>query len=149
MEPRQEAMLEEWKEIRESLRYFGRKRFAQLTVFIAASGFMFDHALANPQAPTTLGVGIAGIVLTVTFYVMERSAVGTWRGFVKRGKIIEEALGHLELMTKFRLEERHQWFSGTAATYRLYEFVCLAWLTVVVRWFLLWLGPGASRPIGV
>lgn len=39
---RREILLAEWKDVRESLRYFGNKRFAQITVFVAANGFLFN-----------------------------------------------------------------------------------------------------------
>ena len=46
----EEILLEEWKEVRTRLRHFGSKRFVQLTVFIAAAGFMFTELL-KPTAP--------------------------------------------------------------------------------------------------
>jgi hypothetical protein len=45
----EQILIQEWKEIRETLRYFGNKRFAQLTVFIAANGFLLDSYLAAPR----------------------------------------------------------------------------------------------------
>ena len=49
-----EILLEEWKEVRTTLRHFASKRFAQLTVFIAAAGFMFSELLppATPHPPS-------------------------------------------------------------------------------------------------
>lgn len=119
-------LLEEWKEIRETLRYFGNKRFAQLTVFIAASGFMLDAFLGRTDATTRLALSVVGVILAALFLVMELSSVAYWNRFADRGKEIERATGSLELMTSYRPQERI--LSATNATYALYGGVILLWL---------------------
>ena len=73
-----EILLEEWKEVRTSLRHFGSKRFAQLTVFIAAAGFMFAELL-KPAAPHP-AVRVLGIVFPLLFLLMEISSVRLLQG---------------------------------------------------------------------
>src|SRR5580704_9471440 len=100
-----EILLEEWKDIRETLRYFGNKRFAQLTVFLVAEG----AAISAFLKPTTTShhhvFQIAGLILAVLFYMMERSFVRYWKKFAERGEAIESQLPQLELMTKYRPKE--------------------------------------------
>lgn len=119
-------LLEEWKEIRETLRYFGNKRFAQLTVFIAASGFMLDAFLGRTDATARIALSVVGVLFAFLFLVMEISSVRYWNRFADRGKKIEEDAGTLELMTSYRPRERI--VSATHATYALYGGVILLWL---------------------
>ncbi len=95
-----EILVTEWPDIRDSLRAFGNKRFAQLTVFMAATGFMFDGFLKQTERAPRLALTIVGIVLGVLFLVMEISAVRYWDqrafffgcGRAKRGSITTRAL---------------------------------------------------------
>jgi hypothetical protein len=121
-----EILLEEWKDIRETLRYFGNKRFAQLTVFLVAEG----AAISAFLKPTTTShhhvFQIAGLILAVLFYMMERSFVRYWKKFAERGEAIESQLPQLELMTKYRPKEGS--FGATSATYTVYFLVAVFWL---------------------
>jgi hypothetical protein len=134
-------LLEEWKEIRESLRYFGNKRFAQLTVFIAASGFMLDAFLSRPALWPRLALSLVGLVLAALFLLMERSSVRYWKRFAERAVGIEWAtdarLGNrgqrmdgptnsLWLMRSYR--PRPGPLSATTATYAVYWGVILLWI---------------------
>lgn len=123
MDESKQILLEEWKEIRESLRYFGNKRFSQLTVFIAVNGFMFD---AFFKQPNRLPLQIVGVVIGFLFLVMEYSSVKYWSAFATRGEAIEKEIGHLQLMTKHRPHEK--WMSATNATYIIYWGIVLLWL---------------------
>jgi hypothetical protein len=125
-----DILLEEWKDIRETLRYFGNKRFAQLTVFIAVSGFMFDSFLKRPGLNRSWLVPGVGMVFGVLFIVMETSSVRYWRKFAERGKTIEQDIGHLELMSRFRPANRL--FTSTNATYMVYLGVVLLWFFLLL-----------------
>ena len=125
-----EILLAEWQEIRESLRYFGNKRFAQLTVFIAANGFLVNAIYAafrdGQRLKTTpaLTAALIGLVVTVLFYVQEKSSVDYFTTFLERGKQLERELELLELMTHHRPRADR----GTRATFWLYKTVGLLWL---------------------
>lgn len=126
MDDKTQVLLEEWKEIRESLRYFGNKRFAQLTVFIAASGFMFENFLRNAHSAGSAFLPVVGVAVGALFVAMELSSVRYWTEFANRGKKIEQDIGYLELMTHYRPKQRI--FSATNATYVIYVGVVLLWV---------------------
>lgn len=117
--------LEEWKEIRESLRYFGNKRFAQLTVFIAATGFMLNALFDQTDQRSLFVVRIIGICLSILFFVMEKRTVEYIDAFVKRGEQIEVELQHIQLIHK---RPKKRIVSGTIATYFLYGLVLSFWV---------------------
>lgn len=125
-----EILLAEWREIRESLRYFGNKRFAQLTVYIAANGFLVNALYAalkdgHPLSTTpALTAALIGLVLTVVFYIHEQSSVDYFTKFLERGRALERELGVIELMSKHRPKADR----GTRATFWLYEAVGLLWI---------------------
>ena len=122
-----EILLAEWKEIRESLRYFGNKRFTQLTVFIAATGFMVKGFFDQNNRRSLLVIGIMGIILSILFLLMEKRTAEYIDAFIARGKKVEEDLGHLQLIHK-RPEKPKLKISGTVATYMLYGLVFFFWV---------------------
>lgn len=133
----EEILLEEWKEIRVTLRYFGNKRFAQLTVFIVASGFMFDTMLNRQESCFRTGLAVTGIVFALLFLMMEISSVRYWKAFVGRSKQIENDLAPLKLMTESRPELKglKKVVTGTFATYALYCIVVGLWiLALALGW---------------
>jgi len=123
-----QILLEEWKEIRETLRYFGNKRFAQLTVFIAATGFMINAFLKQTEPLSLTVLRIMGLILSILFLIMEMSSVRYWKAFVKRGEEIEGQLNNLHLM-KYRPKPTgfRKLLTGTYATYMLYAIGFLFW----------------------
>jgi hypothetical protein len=126
---RREILLAEWQDVRESLRYFGNKRFAQITVFVAANGFLFNAVYKDNATVTRPEAAVAGIALAVLFFVLELGSVQFFERFAERGRAIEAELGDLKLMRYFR--PRTDW--ATEAAYALYVFVGLAW--VYVGWW--------------
>ena len=127
-----EILLTEWKEVREGLRYFGNKRFAQLTVFLAAEGATLNGFLNSAEgADYGYLLPVTGIFLCFIFFIMEYSSVVYWRTFAARGEAIEKQLPPLELMTNYRPPERGL-NCATRATYLLY--LCAAALWVFLAW---------------
>ena len=124
-----EILLEEWKEVRTTLRHFGSKRFAQLTVFIAAAGFMFAELL-KPAAPHP-AVLVVGIVLPLLFLLMELSSVRYFRAFARRGKEIERELPQLRLMSRARPKSD----LATWAICILYGLVSRIWVVTTLVYY--------------
>ena len=122
-----EILLEEWKDIRETLRYFGNKRFARLTVFLAAEGAAISAFLNAGSANRSHVFQVAGLLLAALFFIMELSAVNCWRQFAARAAEIEGKIGHLKLMTEYRQQKRGLW-SATNATYLVYLLTALFWI---------------------
>ena len=139
-----EILISEWKEVRETLRYFGNKRFAQLTVFLVAEGAAIS-AFLNPANPSYHRVfQTAGLLLAGLFLLMERSAVRYWKQFAARGQAIETQLPPLELMSKYR--PKAQIFGATTATYSLYFATAIFWLVSFACWSA---KPVTSRPFRI
>jgi hypothetical protein len=130
---REEILVEEWKEIRETIRYFGNKRFAQLTVFLAITGFALnafgDRSISAPEwlIPT---VGLTNALL---FLCMEMSSNRYWTAFLKRGQEIEgELQGVIKMMSKSRPDPRFGGRDlGTAATLSLHYLVLVFWFVAL------------------
>lgn len=128
-----EILLEEWKDIRETLRSFGNKRFAQLTVFLAAEGAAISAFLNAGSANRSHVFQVAGLLLAALFFVMELSSVNYWRQFAARAAEIEVKIGHLKLMTESRQQKRGLW-SATSATYLVYLLTALFWIFSFRYW---------------
>jgi hypothetical protein len=122
-----EILLEEWKDIRETLRYFGNKRFARLTVFLAAEGAAISAFLNAGSANRGHVFQVVGLLLAALFFIMELSSVNYWRQFAARAAEIEVKIGHLKLMTEDRQQKRGLW-SATNATYLVYLLTALFWI---------------------
>jgi hypothetical protein len=123
-----DILIAEWKEIRESLRYFGNKRFAQLTVFIAVSGFMVN-AHFNQTGLLLHALRIVGIVLSILFFIMERRSVEYIDEFVKRGEEIEKEITIVKLIhCRPKKTGINKLLTGTFATYAVYLLVAMFWV---------------------
>jgi hypothetical protein len=120
-----EILLAEWKEIRESLRSFGNKRFTQLTVFIAATSFMVNALFGQSERTLLISLRIMGIALGILFLVMERRTVKYIRAFAKRGLEVEKELKHPKLNER---RPKDEFLSGTKAIYTLYWLVIGFWI---------------------
>ena len=140
-----EIKVTEWKDVRESLRYFGNKRFAQLTVFIAAQGAAITAYFNSGASYRRLVFQIAGLFLAGIFYIMERSAVIYWKAFATRGEAIEAEVPQLKLMSEHRPKERGLW-SATNATYFLYLCVAVFWLFSFFWWSI---GPAHPKVVRI
>ena len=99
---RREILLAEWKEVRESLRYFGNKRFAQMTVFIAANALLFHAVYTGLGRLARIEAGLVGLGLAGLFLVLEYGSSRFWKRFADRGRRIEQQLVHLELIRYYR-----------------------------------------------
>jgi hypothetical protein len=127
-----DILLAEWKEIRESLRYFGNKRFAQLTVFLAAQGATLA-AFLNPGAVHHRVIfQITGLVLAGLFLMMEASSVRYRKAVTARGEAVETELTKLELMSKHQPKGRA--LGATTATCVLYCGTAIFWIASFGCW---------------
>lgn len=133
-EPRQAQLLEEWKSIQEDIRHFGRKRFVQLTVFVALIGLLGREAIPPDRDPMThLILGALGFTLSVTFALMELSTVEYVRSWYERAKEIEDET-YLELLSGYLPPRRgkSRLRRATTMTFALYVVLGLASLTLAV-----------------
>lgn len=134
-------LIEEWKEIRSSVKYFGNMRFAQLTVYMAASGFLFKQALALEYSLYQLLVSVIGISLSAIFALLEKRHKEYWDSFIERGSDIEKELGTIELISKCRPNGENKndnsdttkSVSGTQLMYTLYLGAIVVWCVFIAN----------------
>lgn len=105
--------LDEYREIGTNWRYWGDVRFKQMTVYFTATGGLIAAAFsrgwqsttanagssggtAAPVLPlwaTALALATIGIVLTITFLILEERATFYRRAFMSCAKALEDTLG--------------------------------------------------------
>ncbi|OKH12310.1 hypothetical protein [[Limnothrix rosea] IAM M-220] len=130
---REELLIEEWKDIRESLRYFGNKRFAQLTVFIAANGFLISNffeqiSKQNTTINNLILIRSIGSFLGLAFLVMEWRSAQYIKLFAQRGKQIEQQLEVIKLIQcRPGYKTKLRFLTGTNATYSIYLLSAIVW----------------------
>ena len=131
-------LVDEWKEVRESLRYFGNKRFNQLTVFIAGTGLalnVFIDKIDKLTTGTRRIIPAFGIMLCILFVILEFSAKKYWKQFERRGKEIERLFKQLFFnLMHYRLKWNGlmKILTGTSATYLIYWATLILWVLLLI-----------------
>ncbi len=120
---RREILLTEWKEIRESLRSFGNRRFARLTVFLAANALLLNAVYSGPNALGRAAAGLVALVVALLFLVLEYDSWRRGNRFAERGRRIEQQLVHLELTRYYR----PVWDAAAWAAYAFYLLTAIGW----------------------
>jgi hypothetical protein len=122
--------MDEYKEIGANLRHYSNLRFAQLTLFIVASGglatLLAREEIKSHVAP--IGICILGLVVTFVFWIMEARIVNYWEHHRSRAAELEESLG----FRQFRDRPRHFLISGRQAARILFATSGLGWLTAIL-----------------
>lgn len=124
---RREILLAEWTEVRESLRSFGHRRFAQMTVFLAANALFFNAIYAGHGTLGHRVAGIVGLAVAVLFIALEYDSWRRWSRFAERGRRIEQQLVHLELIRYYRPSID----VATCAAFAFYLLTAAGWLYVI------------------
>jgi hypothetical protein len=98
-----EELMKEWEAIRTALLYFGNRRFAQFTVFLAVTTVLFKGFMDCEKCTQyRLPIAITGVALTILFLAMECLSVYRRDMFALRAKQIEKTVKSLRLMSEFR-----------------------------------------------
>jgi hypothetical protein len=137
------VMLEEWKEIRASLRELGTRQLARLALYSAVSvalvtGYLRLAVSHDPAAGLARWVLPAlGVLLSIVFLVMEWGAAATGAELAYRGRQLEASIqilmpgvGHVRspgLSSGPTLDGDDSLRIGLAASYLLYALLLLAW----------------------
>ena len=122
-------LLDEWKDIRETLRYFGNKRFAQLTVYLAINGFAIDAFFKQEQEVLKFALIGLGLVTALLFGYMEQRTNAFYKRLAARAPEIELALGgHLKLATQHRDAKLLKQIDNAA--FAFYCVTALLWLSL-------------------
>lgn len=88
---------EEYTELMQYMRFYGNVCFATLTIFAALTGGILTFVFkGDPKLTPSLqfALKIGGILVTLTFWVAEVSAVILWRHFAARAVALEKLLSY-------------------------------------------------------
>jgi hypothetical protein len=136
-----DVLMREWEAIRTALLYFGNRRFAQFTVFLAVTTALFkgfldsegslkeiSRAIFQDQLP--LLIAITGIALTVIFLAMECLSVYRRDIFALRAKRIEKDFDYLYLM---HVRPNSTIMLEAWGIYAVHIIILMWWLWLLVR----------------
>ena len=95
---------DEYLDASSNARQFNVLRFAELTIFITATGALMAGSFSRAAAPTTpeagLALKLAGIIVTAVFWIVQERTMLYWRHFVARAAELEGELGYRQYSTR-------------------------------------------------
>ena len=118
---------DEYLDASNNQRQFMSLRFAQLTVFLAITGFLINLLLGGSPALTSLGtflLKVSGILVTVLFWIHQERTMAFWNHFVRRAARLEKKLGFQQYSTR----PESGWLSSFKAMRVFFFVVLLFWI---------------------
>ena len=123
---------DEYLDASSNARQFNVLRFAELTIFITATGALMAGTFSRAAAPTTpeasLALKIAGVVVTATFWTLQERTMLYWRHFVARAAELEAELGFRQYSTR----PPEGWLGGHRVVRILFVLALAFWVTSIV-----------------
>ena len=124
----------EYLDLSANMRHYGNMRFAQLTIFIAITAALLRFLFgSNSSLPCTTKQLLTwgGLVITVTFLIMEITCTYLWTRFAKRAAELETKLGYRQYSTlpgapNFRTIRPSTWAIGF-----FFLFALTFWLVAI------------------
>jgi len=128
--PKEEHLIEEYKEACADIRHYGNFRSWQMTAFIAITGagmnvVFSDNASKNEAYQLILA--LLGVIVAIAFFILDRRAIVYSDAYIERGKLIEGEL-HLD---KLRTGVPSTWFKARHAALVIYWGTIIAWFMVI------------------
>ncbi len=87
---------DEYLDASDNIRHWNTLRFAELTIYIALTGALLNAITgSSPPLPPLVGASakIAGLVVTILFFVLQERTMLYWYSFVHRAAELEKELG--------------------------------------------------------
>lgn len=125
---------EEYTELMQYMRFYGNVRFATLTVFAALTGGILTFVFkGDPKLAPLLqfALKIIGILVTLTFWVAELSAVFLWRRFAARAVYLEKPLSY-QIFSTMPSAPRFLLMPTTCSVNFLYFSVFVFWVLSII-----------------
>ena len=94
---------DEYLDASENIRHWNTLRFAELTIYIALTGALLTAIIReSPPLPPPVGAAakIAGLVVTILFFVLQERTMLYWYSFVRRAAELEKELGFQQYSTR-------------------------------------------------
>jgi len=87
---------DEYLDASDNIRHWNTLRFAELTIYIALTGALLNAIIGkSPPLPPLVSVPgkIAGLVVTILFFVLQERTMLYWYSFIHRAAELEKELG--------------------------------------------------------
>jgi hypothetical protein len=124
---------DEYADVSTNLRQFMTMRFAQLTLYLALTGFLVKTLLDETNSPrpfVTVVLQVAGVITTLLFWVHQERTQAYWNHFAQRATELEKELGF-----KQYTDRPHAGLVSSFKAMRLFFIVLfLFWLSSFI-WF--------------
>lgn len=116
----------EYTTLLENMRHYHNHRFKQLTLWSAITAVLATTAYGKNAISEMflVIVKLLGIVVSLSFYIMDLRVVDHWRHFYRRAIQLESFFGFEQFATR----PKRRLLSSTNATRFLYLFVILFWI---------------------
>lgn len=123
---------DEYLDASSNARQYITLRFAELTIFMTATGAILAVSFSAVAAPTSplaaVSLKIAGLLVAAVFWVLETRTMVYWRHFVHRAAELEAELGFRQYSTRPP--------EGIVSSHRairvLIGFVALFWIVALI-----------------
>ena len=123
---------DEYLDASSNARQYITLRFAELTIFMTATGAILAVSFSAVAAPTTplaaVSLKVAGLLVAAVFWVLETRTMVYWRHFVRRAAELEAELGFRQYSTR----PAEGMISSHRAIRALIGFVAVFWLIALV-----------------
>jgi len=98
------AARDEYLDASANARQYITLRFAELTIFMTATGAILAVSFSAVAAPLTreaaVALKLAGLAVAAVFWVLEDRTMAYWRHFVRRAAELEPELGFRQYSTR-------------------------------------------------
>jgi hypothetical protein len=117
----------EYIDVSSNLRHWNTLRFAELTIYIAITGAMMNVAFGKNTEDLlafSILVKVAGIVVSILFWILQERTMMWWYAFVERAAELEEILG----FEQYRNRPQGHKITGRVAMRIFFFIVMVFWL---------------------
>ncbi len=132
---------DEYIDASNNARQFQTLRFAELTIYMALTGALVAVTFSKIAAPVdplaTVALKVAGILITLLFWILQERTMLYWRHFVKRAAELEPELGFRQYSTR----PSEGWVTSQNAIRALFVVLTVFWLAALV-----WIPPVSQPP---
>lgn len=122
----------EYKDLSDNLRDWNTLRFAELTIFLAATGGLLTVYFRGDPPPAPVGTIIktAGLVISTMFWILQERTMLWFFNFLRRARELEAKLG----LQQYRTSPRGRLITGRNAIRMFFVTMILFWASLLI-WF--------------
>ncbi len=124
---------DEYLDASDNIRHWNTLRFAELTIYIALTGALLNAIVGkSPPLPPVVSAPakVAGILVTILFFVLHERTMLYWYNFVERAAELEKELGFQQYSSR----PRAGIITGRNAMRLFFLIMALFWV-ISLFWF--------------